>query len=112
MIIAIPVAQGRLCPHFGHPEHFALLHVDEQGETVFRTETVTPPPHAPGVLPEWLADLGVNVVLVGGIGSRAKSLFVQKGITVITGVPAEDPGIVVQAYLAGTLVTGDNACDH
>ena len=56
MRIAVPTAQGTLCPHFGHCEQFALVDVDN-GKIV-KTEYQTPPPHEPGVLPAWLHELG------------------------------------------------------
>jgi predicted Fe-Mo cluster-binding NifX family protein len=46
------------------------------------------------------------------MGSRAQGLFAARGIRVVTGASADSPERVVQAYLDGTLVTGDNACDH
>jgi predicted Fe-Mo cluster-binding NifX family protein len=39
MRIAIPMAGGTLCPHFGHCEQFAIVDVD-QGE-ILRTECET-----------------------------------------------------------------------
>lgn len=112
MRIAIPVAEGRLCQHFGHCQQFALVDADESTRRISDTQLVTPPPHAPGVLPQWLAEQGASVILAGGMGSRAQALFSQSGITVVTGAPADEPAAVAQSYLDGSLVTGDNACDH
>lgn len=108
--VAIPLANGVLCNHFGHCEVFALLPVQEGkiGEPEFHT----PPPHEPGVLPRWLGDLGVNLIIAGGMGQRALRLFAERGIRVITGAPPEDPVSLVKSYLAGTLVSGPNLCDH
>ena len=33
-------------------------------------------------------------------------------VKVVTGAPMVAPGEVVRQYLSGTLVTGDNVCDH
>jgi predicted Fe-Mo cluster-binding NifX family protein len=110
MKIAIPTAQGKLCMHFGHCEQFALVSVEDQAIT--KTEMLTPPPHEPGVLPVWLHEQGANLIISGGMGSRAKDLFAQSEIEVIVGAPVEAPEVVVKAYLAGTLKTGANTCDH
>ena len=75
-------------------------------------KTLRPPPHEPGVLPRWLHEQGVNVVVAGGMGQRAYQLFAQNDIKVIVGAPASDPDDIVAAYLAGTLETGENVCDH
>lgn len=110
MRIAVPTAQGTLCPHFGHCEQFAIVEVEDK--QILRTEYQTPPPHEPGVLPAWLHQLGVNAVISGGMGARAQQLFAQNGIQVVYGAPNLPPEEVVRSYLDGTLATGDNLCDH
>jgi len=108
--IAIPVANGKLCAHFGHCEQFAIVDV-ENGEIKEKAFHL-PPPHEPGVLPQWLHDMGANVIIAGGMGMRAQQLFVQNGIQVVTGAPIDSPEILVKQYAAGTLATGANMCDH
>jgi len=113
MKIAIPVAKGRLSVHFAHVEEFALFDVDRENKTIVRQETFpAPEDHSPGVLPKWLIDNGVTMVIVYGMGSRAIAILEQKGITVLTGAPSEEPEIIVQSYLSGTLEFGDNFCEH
>ena len=112
MKIAIPLAAGNLCLHFGHCEHFALIDVDKAAKKITAQKLVTPPPHEPGVLPKWLHEQGATVILAGGMGTRAQDLFKQNGIQVVVGCPSEPPEALVAAYLAGTLATGDNTCDH
>lgn len=110
--IAIPVADGRLCMHFGHCEQFAVVDVDPEGGQIRRTELLTPPPHEPGVLPRWLAEQGVTTVLAGGMGQRARQLFAGQGIEVRVGAPPEPPEQLVAQYVAGNLPAGENVCDH
>lgn len=112
MKIAIPIVDGQLCLHFGHCAHFALVDVDETSKKLVAQKLVEPPPHEPGVLPKWLHDQGATVILAGGMGSRAQQLFAQNGIQVVVGCQPAKPGTLVDAFLAGELVTGDNACDH
>jgi Mrp family chromosome partitioning ATPase/predicted Fe-Mo cluster-binding NifX family protein len=110
MRIAVPMAQGELCAHFGHCEVFGIVDV-EDGKVV-KEEYLTPPPHAPGVIPNWLAEQKVNVVLTGGMGPMAQNLMRQNGIEVITGVSGGSLKDVIEAYLNGRLVLGSNVCDH
>lgn len=112
MKIAIPIANGQLCMHFGHCEQFALVEADEKTRKVAGTTLLTPPPHEPGVLPRWLHEQGANVIIAGGMGQRAQALFAQNGIQVIVGAQAGSPEDLAAAYLAGTLQSGANACDH
>jgi ATP-binding protein involved in chromosome partitioning len=112
MIFAIPLAGEKLCSHFGHCEQFALVDADPQNKQILGIKSVTPPPHEPGLLPRWLGNQGVNVVIAGGMGQHAKSIFAEQGIVVVTGAPVGEPGSLVISYLEGTLLTGANTCDH
>ena len=111
MNIAIPLANGRLCAHFGHCEAFALVDVDENNK-INGTTVHQAPPHEPGLLPRWLHGLGANVVLAGGMGQRAQQLFAENGIKVVVGAPSDTPEQLVTAYVGGTLQAGANICDH
>ncbi len=110
--IAVPMAAGSLCQHFGHCEQFALFDVDGDSKTILKTTKVVPPPHEPGLLPTWLQEQGADIIIAGGMGSRAQELFVGKGIRVVTGASSEAPEKVVAEYLRGELTTGANVCDH
>lgn len=112
MKIAVPVAEGRLCQHFGHCKQFALFEVDQAKKKILGKEMLTPPPHEPGVLPRWLAGLGADMIITGGMGARAQSLFSEGGVKVLVGAPSDEPEKVVKAYLEGTLKAGANVCDH
>ncbi|MEW5722673.1 MAG: iron-sulfur cluster carrier protein MrpORP [Thermodesulfobacteriota bacterium] len=112
MRIAIPLADGKLAMHFGHCECFALLDVDQATQRILKRHDVEAPPHQPGLLPPWLAERGANVIIAGGMGSRAKDLFAQQGLQVVVGAPAETPEKLAADYLAGTLQAGENVCDH
>jgi predicted Fe-Mo cluster-binding NifX family protein len=110
MRIAIPTVDGVLCMHFGHSEKFALVDVD--GEAVKGVQFLTPPPHAPGVLPKWLHEQGANVIIASGMGSRAQMLFKENDIDVLVGAPIMEPEKIVKQYIAGELVLAGNVCDH
>jgi predicted Fe-Mo cluster-binding NifX family protein len=112
MKIAIPTADGKLAMHFGHCDVFAVFTVDEKEKTVLSREYLTPPPHEPGVLPAWLHEQGVNLIIAGGMGSRAQQLFVQNNIQVVVGASGASPEELVKAWMDGILVSGANACDH
>ncbi|HPO85321.1 MAG TPA: NifB/NifX family molybdenum-iron cluster-binding protein [Candidatus Hydrogenedentes bacterium] len=112
MKIAIPLSEGRLSMHFGHCEQFAIVEVDPERKQVLSRQDEPSPPHQPGLLPEWLAARGVDVVIAGGMGTRAQSLFAAHGIEVRVGAPSETPEKLAAAYIAGTLQQGDNFCAH
>lgn len=111
MKIAIPCAEGLLCMHFGHCQTFEFISVDENN-TITKSESLTPPPHEPGVYPKWVRENGADVVIAGGMGMRAQQLFEAEGVKVITGASAVDPKEIAVAFLENRLQTGSNACDH
>jgi len=109
---AVPVSGGLVSPHFGRCEQFALFDIDEEGKEVIKKEFIASPGHEPGLLPGWLAEQGVSVVIASGMGSRAQSLFSQSRIKVVVNVLESDPERAVRDYLAEKLELGDEACDH
>jgi len=113
MKIAIPVHQGRFSEHFGGAEAFAFYTVDEANHTIDGRLLGSPPEHGRGIFPMWLRQQGATVVLAGGMGPRAAGILAQHGIEVVTGVRGDDPDIVAQQYLDGTLeATGEMCHDH
>jgi ATP-binding protein involved in chromosome partitioning len=108
--IALPVENGRLSTHFGHSPQFGIFVT--RGGRIVDEKYLEPPPHGQGVIPAWLIEQGITVVLAGGLGRRAVARFEEAGIKVVCGVGEGVARDVVLSYLNGTLVTGDNVCDH
>jgi predicted Fe-Mo cluster-binding NifX family protein len=108
---AVPVDHnGILDAHFGHCKYFAL-HEVEKNKITF-TEMIQQPPHEPGVLPRWLAEMGVTDVLAGGMGNRAIQLFNQHGVNVFVGAPQQNARELVDGYLNNSIAFAANYCDH
>jgi len=110
MKVAIPLADGKLCMHFGHAQQFGIY--DVEGDKIVKGEFVTPPPHEPGVIPKWLNSLNVNVIIAGGMGSRAQQFFSEYGIKVMVGAQSGEPEQLIEDMLKGSLQLGANVCDH
>lgn len=73
-------------PHFGRCPHFILVDLD--GDQVCEVDEVDNPfygSHQPGQVPGFISSLGANVMLTGGMGSRAIMFFQQYGIEAVTG---------------------------
>lgn len=110
--IAIPCHGDQVSAHFGHAESFAFFDVDPNSGAIKGEYHLDPPPHQPGVLPEWIAGQQAQVVLAGGIGVRAEQLFRQHGIELVAGITTGTPRAAVTAYLNGTLDASNEVCDH
>jgi predicted Fe-Mo cluster-binding NifX family protein len=93
--------------HFGRCPAFTVVHVEE-GRIVGHEVVVNPlaAGHEPGAVPAFLAGVGADVVLSGGMGQRAMAFFAEYGI-------AASPGYTgsvrraVEAWLAGERGTGE-----
>ncbi len=110
MKFAIPLAEGKLTAHFGHCQEFAIIEVENN--QIKNKEILIPPPHEPGVLPRWLHEMGVNVIIAGGMGQRAIDLFSQNNISVVVGAPSLEPEELVKNYLDNSMIIGGNVCNH
>lgn len=108
--IAIPTSNKCLCSHFGHCDEFAIYETEDN--KIIAESFHNPPPHEPGVYPSWLASMGVDHVIAGGIGQRAISLFNQNNISVTVGAGSDSPRVLVEKFLKNELKSGLNACDH
>lgn len=108
--IAIPVNDNILTAHFGHASAYVVF--DVYDNTIVGEKQLIPPPHAPGILPRWLAGHDVTDVIAGGMGQRAINLFNENKINVYAGAELKDARILAQELLDGRLVAGQNLCDH
>lgn len=108
--IAIPIRDGRFCEHFGGADAFALYSIADGAKSVDTRQMMSPPEHGRGVFPVWLRQVGAEVILAGGMGPRAVGIFAQHGIEVVLGVRGEDPDLMVERYLAGTLEATGEPC--
>ncbi len=89
--------------HFGRCPFYIIVDVDD--DEVKDVQSVVNPffeSHQPGQVPEFIRNQNVDVMVSGGMGRRAISLFDQHGISVATGAmgTVED---ALTGYLDGNL---------
>lgn len=109
-VIAFPTSDRTTVDgHFGHTKEFAIVSVS--GNEVVGTLFVTPPPHEPGVLPRFLGQQGIDVIVTGGMGKMAVDLFNQQGIDVILGATGSIDENLIE-YLGGSLASSGSVCSH
>jgi len=95
--------------HFGHTREFAIYEVNNNEVT--NLDYLTPPPHEPGVLPKFLGDHAVDVIITGGMGKMAADLFKQQNIDVILGAQGRID-VNLNEYLGGFLSNQGSVCAH
>ncbi len=110
MKIAVTYENGQIFQHFGHTEEFKVYEVE--GGKVVASEVVSTNGSGHGALAEVLQDLGVQVLICGGIGGGAQMALSSVGIQLFGGVVG-DADEAVAALLAGSLAFNPNVqCNH
>jgi len=105
--IAVASEKALVTGHFGHCEKFKIFEA-ENGK-IIGFISIPNPGHKPGFLPNFLGDMGVNVIIAGGMGGSAEAIFKHRGIEVITGASGASKD-AVESYLKGELKSKDSVC--
>lgn len=107
MKIAVASEKEMVTEHFGHCVNFNIF--EAENDQIIKSESIANPGHKPGFLPNFLNDMGVNVIISGGMGQGAIDIFNEKGIEVITGA-AGNAKAAASSYLKGELVSTGSVC--
>ncbi len=107
MKIAISTDSGFVSAHFGRCPSFTIAEITDG--KVLKIEEISNPGHHPGFLPQFLAERGARIIICGGMGMRAQSLFAEKEITPIVGVTGKI-NEVIEKFSQGKLETGESSC--
>jgi predicted Fe-Mo cluster-binding NifX family protein len=92
---------GEVSAHFGRCPYYVLAEVNDN--TVLESQVVANPfyyEHRPRMVPQFIRNMGADVIIAGGMGPRAIEMLHGYGIDVATGV-AGNIGKVIEAYLRG-----------
>lgn len=109
MKIAATYDNGQIFQHFGRTEFFKVYEV-EAGKVV-SSRVISSNGSGHGALAGILAELGIDVLICGGIGSGAQNALREAGIEICAGAQG-DTDEAVERYLAGSLVDAGVTCDH
>ncbi len=107
MKVAISTDNGMVSAHFGRCPQFTILEIEDSG--LKNKEVIENPGHHPGYLPEFLKKKGVNCIIAGGMGNRAKDLFDKANIDTFLGIQGSIDQ-VTEGILNGTLEGAENIC--
>jgi predicted Fe-Mo cluster-binding NifX family protein len=112
MKIAIPTRGTEVDNHFGHCEMYTIVTSDDN-QTINKIEKL-PSPQGCGCKSDiavTFQQIGVKVMLAGGIGNGAINVLNQNGITVIRGCSG-DIKILSESYLNGKLTDSGESCSQ
>ncbi len=110
MKIAVTYENGQVFQHFGHTEQFKIYDVAD-GKIV-SAQVVDTNGSGHGALGGFLAAMGVDTLICGGIGGGAQNALQEAGIQFYGGASG-NADQAVEALLAGKLAFDPNVhCDH
>ncbi|MFA5449775.1 MAG: NifB/NifX family molybdenum-iron cluster-binding protein [Clostridia bacterium] len=107
MKIAVACEGKQITEHFGHCQNFMIFEVEN--DKIAGVNSLPNPGHRPGFLPNFLNELGVNVIVSGGMGGGAINIFNEINIKVVTGAKG-DAETAVKQYLSGNLKSTESVC--
>lgn len=107
MKIAVACMGTQVAGHFGHCENFSIY--ESADGKISSSNSIPNPGHRPGFLPNFLGDMGVEVIIAGGMGGGAVEIFNERNIEVIIGAEG-DAGAAVGSYLRGELKSTGSVC--
>ncbi len=108
--IACTYENGEIFQHFGHTKQFKIYEADSGG--VKSSKIVNTEGSGHGALAGFLKNLGVNILICGGIGGGAKHALDEAKIELYAGITG-DADTAVSVYLSGVLVQESDAnCSH
>lgn len=105
--IAVASEGKEVTEHFGHCVNFNIF--EAENNQIVKSQSIDNPGHQPGFLPNFLNDMGVNVIISGGMGGGAVDIFNEKGIEVIVGASGKAYDAAT-AYLKGALKSSGSVC--
>ncbi len=110
MKIAVTYENGQIFQHFGHCENFKLYDVQDGKIISSHVENAAGSGH--GALAGFLKDLGVEILICGGIGGGAQNALAEAGIRLYGGVSGSADA-AAEALVKGTLEYNANVqCSH
>jgi predicted Fe-Mo cluster-binding NifX family protein len=111
MKIAVPTKENNhIDSHFGHCEFYKIFLVSDNKEVIAETRLESPQGcGCKSNIAYDLAEMGVEIMLAGGIGEGAINKLASQNIQVVRNCKG-DVHKLVEAYLAGNLEDGGASC--
>lgn len=99
--------ESQISHHFGRCRHYALIDMD--GEDIQSLEIIDNPfhhQHQPGMVPGFIRQHDVDLMISGGMGRRAIDFFQEFNIQTLTGASGTVQD-TIENYLLGKLKTAE-----
>lgn len=111
MRVAVPMLDDQFCAHFGRCNGVMLCEIDIEHRHLAQPRHLKRPGLGCEGMPDWLASLGVEHVLAGGLGAGAQQSLAGRNIGFTIGLSGRTGEEVVQQYLENPRAERANPCD-
>lgn len=109
MRVAIATENNMVAGHFGKCKEYTLFDI-EDGK-IANKQTLDTSEHGHSMLPPYLKENGVEVVICGGMGQGAYDALMKHGLKVFVG-PQGNIDEVVEELINGKLTSKEAGCSH
>lgn len=109
MKIAVTYDNGTVFQHFGRTQSFKIYEIENK--QIISDEVIGNNGIGHEALADYLKELGVEVLICGGMGPGAQNALAQAGIEVYAGAQG-NADEAVKSFLEGTLENTGANCDH
>ena len=106
MRIAIPLKQKDFSLNFSNCDQFALIDIKTGTRQILNTKYVTPPSFNIKILPGWIQENEVDLILAGGMPAQAQNLFADNHIEVRVGFLNGSIKEVIETFIESQLNPG------
>lgn len=113
MKIAVPVTStNKIDDHFGHCEFYKVFTITKNNE-IQEIQTIKSEQGCgcKSNIASTLANLGVSIMLAGGIGGGAINVLNNAGIEVVRGCSG-DPNDTINRFIAGLIIDSGSSCQQ
>lgn len=112
MKIALPTRNGQIDSHFGHCEYYTIVEIDDKKQVLSKERLESPEGcGCKSNIAYTLADMGVEWMLAGNMGSGAVNVLASQNINVVRGCVG-DIDEVLNNWLKGEVSDNQETCDH
>jgi predicted Fe-Mo cluster-binding NifX family protein len=106
-IVVVSTDNGFVAEHFGRCPNFTIAKIS--GGKILEKTVIPNPGHETGFLPKFFSEKNANILISGGVGARAITLFEEYGIKTILGVSGKVDS-VLEDFINGKLKGNRTFC--
>ena len=107
MRVAIPAKGKEFCLHFNNCDQFAIVEISTGTKQILDACFKTPPSLNLHILPRWFREIGIDIILVGGMDHHVKKFWSKNDIEIRVGFLESSIKGVIKKFIASQISPGN-----